>query len=159
MPARRTPPNLKLLAEGAAKRDPVARDAQLAGLGLEWTEVPEVLDETARAEWNRLAEVFAGDPCRFREGDRAALVAYCVYWSAFVTAAAALGRDGPVVAGRSSKDRDRSVKHPATVVLREAATQLRYWCRELALTPDARGRAGITDAGPTAEDPDNPFAG
>jgi hypothetical protein len=31
------------------------------------------------------------------------------------------------------------MKNPATVAMREAATQLRYWCRELALTPDARG--------------------
>lgn len=61
--------------------------------------------------------------------------------------------------GRSDKDRGRMVKNPATVAMREAATQLRYWCRELALTPDARGRTGIKDADPNREDGDNPFAG
>ncbi|MGH3920760.1 MAG: P27 family phage terminase small subunit [Pseudonocardiaceae bacterium] len=69
------------------------------------------------------------------------------------------GPNGPVVEGRSDKDRGRMVKNPATVAMREAATQLRYWCRELALTPDARGRTGIKDADPNREDGDNPFAG
>lgn len=156
MPARRTPPKLKLLAKRVT--DPVARDAQLAGLGIDWAEVPEVLDDVARIEWHRLAAVFADDPVRFREGDRAALVAYAAYWSAFVTAAGEVARDGPVVAGRSDKDRGRLVKNPATVAMREAATQLRFWCRELALTPDSRGRTGITDADP-ADDAENPFAG
>lgn len=31
--------------------------------------------------------------------------------------------------------------------------------RELALSPDSRGRTGITDADPNGEDVDNPFAG
>lgn len=118
----------------------------------------QLLDETARIEWQRLAAVFADDPVRFREGDRAALVAYAAYWSAFVTAAGEVARDGPVIEGRSDKDRGRLVKNPATVAMREAATQLRFWCRELALTPDSRGRTGITDADP-ADDAENPFAG
>lgn len=160
MPARRTPPKLKLLTEGARRvTDPVAHDAQLAGLGIEWTVVPEVLDETARTEWQRLATVFADDPVRFREGDRAALVAYCCFWSSFTAAAADVARDGPVVEGRSDKDRGRLVKNPATVAMREAATQLRYWVRELALSPDSRGRTGIIEADPNGEDVDNPFAG
>lgn len=62
-----------------------------------------------------------------------------------------------MVEGRSDKDRGRMVKNSATVAMREAATQLRFWCRELALTPDARGRTGITDADPT-RDETNPFA-
>lgn len=126
--------------------DPVARDAQLAGLGLNWSEVPEVLDEMARVEWQRLATVFVDDPVRFREGDRAALVAYCCFWSSFTTAAADVARG-------------RLVKNPATVAMREAATQLRYWVRELALSPDSRGRTGISEADPNREDADNPFAG
>lgn len=41
-----------------------------AGLGIAWDELASVLDETARAEWKRLATVFADDPFRFREGGR-----------------------------------------------------------------------------------------
>lgn len=47
---------------------------------------------------------------------------------------------------------------PRAASTRAAATQLRYWCRELALTQDSRGRTVITDADP-ADDADNPFAG
>ncbi len=120
----------------------------------------EVLDDVARVEWHRLAAVFAEDhPVRFREGDRAAIVAYCAYWSAFVTAAGEVARHGPIVEGRSDKDRGRLVKNPASIAMREAATQLRYWCRELTLTPDARGRTGITDTDTKRDDVDNPFAG
>src|SRR5918998_5736034 len=108
---------------------------------------------------SRLANVFEGDPVRFREGDRAALTAYAVYYSVFMHAAEDVARHGPVVESRSDKDRGRMVKNPATVAMREAATQLRYWCRELALTPDSRGRIGITDIDPKRDDIDNPFAG
>ena len=160
MPARRTPHGLRLkLPDSDLRVAGPAKDAQLAGLGIEWATVPAVLDEAGRTEWQRLAEVFARDPVRFREGDRAAVTAYCVYWSAFLQAAEDVACRGPVVEGRSADDRARLVKNPSTVAMREAATQLRYWCRELALTPDSRGRTGITDTDPTRDDADNPFAG
>ncbi|HEX2298332.1 MAG TPA: phage terminase small subunit P27 family [Pseudonocardiaceae bacterium] len=160
MPARRVPAGLKIKPEHRDLRiaDP-AKDAQLAGLGIDWSTVPEVLDEAGRAEWQRLAQVFAEDATRFREGDRAAVTAYCLFWSSFLRSAEDVARNGPVVEGRSDKDRGRRVKNPATVSMRESGTQLRYWCRELALTPDSRGRTGITDADPTRDDTDNPFAG
>lgn len=160
MTARRTPQGLKLApGSGDPRITAVAKDARLAGLGIDWSTVPSVLDEAGRTEWQRLSRVFEPDPTRFREGDRAALVGYCCYWSAFLLAAEDVARNGPVVEGRSDKDRGRMVKNPATVAMREAATQLRYWCRELALTPDSRGRTGITDTDPGRDDADNPFAG
>jgi P27 family predicted phage terminase small subunit len=160
MPAHRSPRGLKLRGPLRVADDPVV-DAKIGGLGLDFAVVPPVLDEAGAVEWRRLAEVFADDETRFREGDRAALTAYCAYWSAFVAAAADVSRNGPVVPGRSEKDQNRLVKNPATVAMREAATQLRYWSRELGLTPDARARMGITD--PDPKDPaerllDNPFA-
>jgi P27 family predicted phage terminase small subunit len=158
MPARRASPKLKLATGDLRAATAPARDAHLAGTGIDWATVPAVLDETGRTEWQRLAGVFEADPVRFREGDRAALTAYCCYWSAFTLAAAEVARNGPVVEGRSDKDRGRMVKNPASVAMREAATQLRYWCRELALTPDSRGRTGITDTDPHRDDQDNPFA-
>lgn len=161
MPARRAPRDLKIpsglrILPAAAKA--AEKDAKLGGLGIEWATVPAVLDDAGRAEWQRLAEVFAQDPVRFREGDRAAVTAYCVYWSAFIRSAEDVASRGPVVAGRSADDRERLVKNPATVAMREAAAQLRYWVRELCLSPDSRGRSGITDADPKVDE-DNPFAG
>lgn len=132
------------------------KDAERAGDGLSWVEVPDVLDIAARAEWERLSVVFANRPTRFREGDRAAVAAYCAYWSLFHASAADVAERGPVVEGRSDKDRERLVKNPAMVALREASTQLRYWARELGLTPDTRTRMGVVDV---IEDGEvNPFA-
>lgn len=156
MPARRTPPGLKIRTGELRVADP-ARDATLGGLGIDWAMVPEALDETGRAEWARLSRVFARDPVRFREGDRAAVTAYCCYWAAFAQAAEDVARRGPVVAGRSADDRERLVKTPACTAMQQAAAQLRYWVRELCLSPDSRGRSGITDTDPSRDD-DNPFA-
>jgi P27 family predicted phage terminase small subunit len=137
----------------------VARQAEIGGNGLCWTDVPQVLNEAGRAEWERLANVYDWNPTRFREGDRAAVTAYCVYYAAFLAAQGDVSERGPLVEGRSDKDRGRLVKNPATVAMREASTQLRYWARELGLTPDARGRMGLSDA-PKADpaNDDNPFA-
>ena len=134
------------------------RDAAVGGVGLDFDAVPEVLDTAGRAEWSRLGEVFARDETRFREGDRAAVTCYCAFWSAFAAAAQDVAGNGPVTAGRSAKDRGRLVKNPATTAMRESATQLRYWARELGLTPDARGRIGVSDVAPDPADEDNPFA-
>lgn len=160
MPARRTSRDLKIKLADRDLRpiDPV-KDAELGGLGIEWSDVPTVLDESGRAEWNRLSRIFAGDPVRFRQGDRAALTAYAVYWAAFIHAAEDVAHRGPVVPGRSDSDRERLVKNPSCTAMREAAVQLRFWIRELALSPDSRGRTGITDTAPNREDDDNPFAG
>ena len=157
MPNRRQPDDLKLLNRPHLAAAAVARDAAVGGNGLDFAVVPAVLDSAGRTEWARLGQVFAHDETRFREGDRAAVVAYCCYWSAFEAAAADVAKNGPVVPGRGDKDHDRLVKNPATVAMREAATQLRYWARELALTPDSRGRTGITDNAVEPVDDGNPF--
>jgi P27 family predicted phage terminase small subunit len=157
MTNRRAAPALKVLAPDAAAAEFV-RDAAVGGAGLNFDDVPAVLDEAARAEWQRLGEVYAAAETRFREGDRAALVAYCAYWSGFLAAAQDVSTNGPVVPGRSDKDRGRLVKNPATVAMRECATQLRHWARELGLTPDARGRIGVSDDPRRAADAGNPFA-
>jgi P27 family predicted phage terminase small subunit len=160
MPARRKAPaipaGLKILAPDPAVR--LAKEAEIGGLGLDWTDQPEILDEPGLQEWERLALVYANDATRFREGERAAVTAYCSYWSAFAAAARDVRDRGPVVEGRSDMDRGRMVKNPATVAMREASQQLRYWARELGLTTDARVRIGLTDAGDEKDDDDNPFA-
>lgn len=160
MPARRTSRELKLrLADDARHPADASKDAELGGLGIDWSDIPPILDEFGRAEWQRLSRVFAHDPVRFREADRAALVAYATYWAAFVRAAENVALRGPVVPGRSDSDRERLVKNPSCTAMREAAVQLRFWIRELALSPDSRGRTGITDTDPKRDDVDNPFAG
>lgn len=164
MPARRVPVATKVPA-GLKIRPHLAvavaesADAEIGGNGLDWSAVPKMLDDEGRAEWVRLSEIFDWNPTRFREGDRAAVTAYCAYWSLFEASGRDVTERGPVVEGRSDKDRGRMVKNPASVAQREASTQLRYWARELGLTPDARGRMGLTDDGKKEiDDADNPYA-
>ena len=154
MSARRSAP-LKLLRQ---EPQAITAEALLGGVGIEWTVEPDLLDEDGLTEWRRLGEVYATQPTRFREGDRAAVTAYCSYWSIFRGTARDVRERGAVVTGRSSTDRGRVVKNPATVAMREASVQLRYWARELALTPDSRGRTGIVET-PERDDTGNPFAG
>ncbi|MFE3109353.1 phage terminase small subunit P27 family [Kitasatospora indigofera] len=161
MPARRTnhqlniPEDLRILTPKVVQA--AARDAEVGGLGLNWAATPDILDAVGLTEWRRLEETYRAEPVRFREGDRAAVAAYCSWWSAFAVAAADVRDRGPVVEGRSDHDRGRLVKNPATVAMREASQQLRYWARELGLTVDARVRIGLADTSETNDD-DNPFA-
>ena len=157
MPNRRRPDGLKIMSPLAVA--PAVTDARTGGLGLDFEQVPGVLAGAGAAEWRRLGLVYERHPTRFREGDRAALSAYCAFFAAFEQAAAEVARDGPVVPGRSARDRGRLVKNPATVAMREASVQLRFWARELGLTPDARGKSGIREGEPDPrDDPEsNPF--
>jgi len=141
MPAARKPTPLREVTL-------INADAEVGGLGLDFTVQPAEVESctAAASEWSRLAGEFAEqDPPRFREGDRAALTAYCLALALFLTAAASLLADGLLVDGRSSQDRGRVVKSPAMAVWTAASSQLRYWARELGLTPDARVRQGITE--------------
>jgi P27 family predicted phage terminase small subunit len=128
------------------------QDSRVGGLGLDFDDLPEMLDDRGRAEWVRLGAVFADQPTRFREGDRSILVAYCLSWSLYLAAAAELASDGLLVTGRSASDRERRVKSPAMVIWTQAGSQLRYLARELGLTPDSRGRMGLKDAPESADE-------
>ena len=160
MPARRKDPaipaGLKILTPEPALR--IAKEAEIGGVGLDWSEPPASMDGVGLAEWERLAVVFAHDATRFREGERAAVTAYCAYWSVFEAARADVAERGTVVEGRSDMDRGRMVKNPNVAAMREASQQLRYWARELGLTTDARVRIGLSEAGDSKNDDDNPFA-
>jgi P27 family predicted phage terminase small subunit len=160
MAARRVPAGLKLLNEGRpVKPVPAAsKDATLGGLGLDWDEIPLVLDEGARAAWEHLHASFADQPVRFREGDRAAVTAYALARSMHERSYTELLQDGLTVEGRSSADRGRQVKSPAFQLWRDSGTALRHWVRELALSPDSRGRTGISEDRELADD-GNPFTG
>jgi P27 family predicted phage terminase small subunit len=128
------------------------QDSKVGGLGLDFDDVPVMLGNVGGAEWERLGRVFADQPTRFREGDRAVLVAYCLAWSIYLMATAELASDGLLVTGRSAPDRERRVKSPAMTVWSQAGSQLRYLARELGLSPDSRGRMGLKDAPESQDD-------
>jgi P27 family predicted phage terminase small subunit len=152
MPARRDSV-LKIVDPGLD----AAAGAAIGGMGLDWATVPSDVGACAdsAAEWARLGGVFASEPVRFREGDRAALAMYCVAFAIVRLAGVELLAAGVLVAGRSRSDGSRKVRSPAMATWTAASAQLRYWARELGLTPDARVRQGIVDK-PEVDD-GNPF--
>ena len=121
-------------------------DAKVGGLGLDFDDIPPQLAGEGLAEWSRLGVVFDGQPVRFREGDRAILIAYCATWSLYLDAVAVLAGDGLIVDGRSVTDRGRQVKNPVLVAMTQLSGQLRFLARELGLTPDSRLKLGMNDA-------------
>lgn len=133
------------------------RRQQAVGVGLDWEKVPAQLDRAGKAEWRHLAEQHALYPTRLRETDRAAVIAYCSWWSAFDGAQRDIAKRGALVRGRSSADAARGedaalVKNPSVAAMRDASVQLRYWARELGLTPDARVRQGMQIEEPQEDD-------
>ncbi|WP_419994768.1 phage terminase small subunit P27 family [Streptomyces boninensis] len=154
MPAARKPLYSVTQAERERRRIAV-------GPGLDWDKIPAQLDRAGKAEWKHLAEQHAAYPTRVRETDRAAVVAYCSWWSAFDAAQRDIAKRGALVEGRSSADAARGgaglVKNPSVAAMRDASTQLRYWARELGLTPDARARQGLQIEEPEDLDPEGIF--
>lgn len=136
----------------------LAADARVGGLGLYFDDIPPMLSGAGLAEWERLGVVFEDQPTRFREGDRAVLIAYCATWSLYLSAIEALAEDGLTVQGRSESDRGRQVKNPVLVSLTQLSGQLRFLARECGLSPDSRAKLGLADAG-EVEDSWSPFAG
>ncbi|MEU4012094.1 phage terminase small subunit P27 family [Streptomyces pseudogriseolus] len=151
MPAARKP----LYAVSQAER---AERQTAVGVGLDWEQVPAQLDRAGRAQWRHLAEQHRAYPTRLRETDRAAVIAFCSWWSAFDAAQRDIAKRGSLVPGRSSADAARGegglVKNPSVAAMRDASQQLRYWARELALTPDSRARQGLQTELPEDDDPD-----
>lgn len=151
MPAARKP----LYAVTQAERE---QRQTAVGVGLDWENVPESLPDAGRAEWQHLAEQHRAYPTRLRETDRTAVVAYCTWWAAFDAARRDIAERGALVPGRSSADAARGdgglVKNPSVAAMRDASQQLRYWARELGLTPDSRARQGLQAELPEDDDPD-----
>ncbi|MEV6662762.1 phage terminase small subunit P27 family [Streptomyces nigra] len=154
MPAPRKP----LYAVTEAERD---QRRTAVGAGLDWSRVPSQLDRIGKAEWRHQAEQHRAYPTRLRETDRAAVAAYCLWKSALDTAAADIKERGSLVPGRSSADAARGegglVKNPSVAAMRDASQQLRYWMRELGLTPDSRARQGLQIEEPESTDEDPIF--
>jgi P27 family predicted phage terminase small subunit len=136
----------------------IVNDAKVGGLGLDFENIPPMLADAGLAEWSRLGVVFQDQPTRFREGDRAILIAYCATWGLYLDAVAELAGDGLTVEGRSAPDRGRQVKNPVLVSMTQLSGQLRFLARELGLTPDSRAKLGLKDSGEVS-DVWNPFQG
>ncbi len=127
-------PSLTTLASGAIPADP--------------PECPPVLDEEARAEWQRMVAAFS--PGILAAVDRAALACYCQAWSRWVRAEGEL-KKGEVVRGGQGN----AILNPWLSVSRQAMQQMRSFLSEFGLTPVSRHRllAGQNGESFSLEDP------
>ena len=125
------PTALKLLR--GTKRGPDDEPQPEAAL----PECPEHLTEEAKAEWNRLAAELHQLGLLTRI-DRAALAAYCVTWSRWVSAERQIAEQGEVVKSPNGYP----IQNPYLSVANEALRQMKSFLTEFGLTPSSRTRIG-----------------
>lgn len=98
-------------------------------------EPPEEMDATALAEWQRITVELHGLGLLSRL-DRAALAAYCVFYSRWIQAEAQVKRLGPIIV---TKDREFKT-NPWLPVANRAAREMASYLSEFGLTPASRTR-------------------
>jgi P27 family predicted phage terminase small subunit len=139
------PTTLKIL-EGNPGRRPLNDREPLAPA--EVPECPDFLDEEARAEWFRMAKVLQ-DMGLLTRADRAALAAYCVVYSRWVTAERQVQRLGTIV---KSPLKNFPMKSPYLTVADQALETMRKFMVEFGLTPSSRSRIRVPEASRAADE-------
>jgi len=144
---RKQPTALTVLRGNPGKRRLAPEtEPAFAALDASWDRPPAELagDTRARREWRRLVPLLR-DCGVVTQGDRAALVALCLEWSAYLEARAFLRR-----ASRSEKGRPASVDVPGrTQVADRALSQCHRLWHELGLTPAGRAKVARVPAART----------
>ena len=140
MRGRKPKPTALKILEGNPGRRPL--NDREPSLPTETPECPEFLDDEARAEWFRMAKVLQ-DMGLLTRADRAALAAYCVVYSRWVTAERQVQRLGTIV---KSPEKNFPMKSPYLTVADQALEAMRKFMVEFGLTPSSRSRIRVPDA-------------
>ena len=125
------PTTLKILDGNPGRRPLNDREPLMPA---EVPECPDFLDDEARAEWFRMAKVLQ-DMGLLSLADRAALAAYCVVYSRWVTAERQVQRLGTIV---KSPQKNFPMKSPYLTVADQALETMRKFMVEFGLTPSSR---------------------
>jgi P27 family predicted phage terminase small subunit len=130
-------------------------EQQIGGAGLDWSQIPAEVaaDDRAAAVWTHLAETFANQAVRFREGERWMVSGLCQAWALFAMAMDDIRARGILVQGRDLSE----VKNPTTAVANMAMGHVRMYCVELGLSPRARNMLGLADRPDTSAENDALF--
>lgn len=144
-PAARQPTKLKLL-RGERHRDRLNLDEPQPPAG----ELirPDWLSPAAAGLWDEvvpsLAAMGVAAPV-----DVTALAAFVESYARWRRARDVVAEHGLTMTGRDGNE----VKRPEVAMMRDAAAELRLWCREFGLTPSARSELHAASARPTSPDP------
>lgn len=98
-------------------------------------ELPEHLDDEARAEWQRVATMLH-ELGLLTVMDRAAFAAYCQTWSRWVAAERALREQGPIILAPSGYP----IQNPHLAIVNQCLKTMRGLLAEFGLTPSSRTR-------------------
>jgi len=135
------PAQLRLLNGKAPGKDVAGRTVPIPPPFRRRTPAPPTwLSREAKAEWRRVVpELTRLD--LLKDGDRAALAAYCETWATFVDATRAVRKGGLTVRNESTrKDGTTSTwwtTNPAVGIAAKAGQELRALAREFGLTPSS----------------------
>ena len=136
MPAGRIPePTSKQKLKGTYR--PTRRKGEPVSDG-RTPEVPDFLDDTALAEWERVVDILVANGTLGRT-DRGVLAGNCQSWSDYISAVELLRREGMVVVTSSGY----SQPHPMVAIMNGAWDRYLKTSRELGLTPASRTKLDV----------------
>ena len=147
-----TPTALRLL-RGNPRKHPVNRREPTPAPLPDDPAPPAWLDESAQAEWRRLAPMLTRLGV-LTETDADALAAYCEAWVTWKHATQRMRQFGMVV--KAAKDGELPVISPYVKIAHHAMAQMRAFLVEFGMTPSSRAR--IRTAAP-AETPVSKWGG
>ena len=139
MKGRKPKPTLLKLLDGNPGKRPLNDREPVPPDGV--PDCPDFLDDTAREEWFRTAQVLKEMQLLSR-ADRSALAAYCVAYSRWVQAEAQVKKHGMIV---KSPDKGFPMKSPFLSIADQTMEEMRKFMVEFGLTPSSRSRIRVPD--------------
>ncbi len=112
---------------------------------------PDWLPREAKAEWRRLLASWKYIPEFVERPDRAAMIAMCLEWDKYVTAARDIIARGHLVPGYPSKG-PLTIRNPSCIVANDALNKLHVMWQRFGMTPGDRARFNL-DKGMGEDDP------
>ncbi len=106
--------------------------------------MPDLLDEEAQAEWQRIVPELEAMQILCRV-DRAALASYCMAWSRWKRAEAQVKKYGEIV---KSPEKGFPMKSPYLTIVDQALETMRKFLVEFGMTPASRTRIHVNDSTP-----------
>lgn len=133
------PTSLKLLT-GSYREDRVAKDEPQPKKNM--PKAPKHFSPLALEEWDRIVQELY-DLGLMTNLDRAALVAYCEFWEAYVKSAEKLQKMGLVITTQAGNQ----VENPYFSIKKRAAELMHKFLIEFGMTPASRTRISATPLG------------
>lgn len=148
MPGPPKKPTALKLVEGTYREDRVAKNEPRPKARV--PKPPKHFSPLALEEWNRIVQELA-DNGLMTNLDRAALVAYCEFWEAYVQAADKLREGGMIYVSANGN----MCENPYFSIKKRAAELMHKFLVEFGMTPASRTRISATPLGKQNKEKDD----